>query len=247
MVKKAAYLTIDDAPTVDFRAKIDYLAERNIPAIFFCIGRLLEERPADTVYAIHKGFVIGNHTYSHPHCSELTVAECCEEIQRTHEIVEDIYQQAEVPRPGRFFRFPYGDKGGLQPNAYAPLSAEGAARKTAIQRYLRELGYTQPAFPDVTYPHFRQAGLLEDVDWYWTYDCFEWSVHNENPVYGITSLEKVLARMDENAPTGGRGLNVAGSAEIILTHDHAESTEIFWPIVERLAEKGMQFQPIPLT
>lgn len=247
MVQKAAYLTIDDAPTRDFRAKVDYLAERSIPAIFFCIGRQMEERPEDTIYAIHKGFVIGNHTYSHPHCSELTVEEVCEEIRRTDVIVEDIYQRAGVSRPGKFFRFPYGDKGGLQPFAYQPLTEEGLARKVAIQAYLRDLGYTQPVFADVTYAHYREAGLLDDVDWYWTYDCFEWSVFHPQPVYGITSLEKVLERMDENVPEGGRGLNVPGSAEIVLTHDHAESTEIFWPIIDRLVAKGLQFQPIPFV
>ena len=31
---KQVYLTIDDGPSEDFKDKVDYLYERNIPAIF---------------------------------------------------------------------------------------------------------------------------------------------------------------------------------------------------------------------
>ena len=48
--------------------------------------------------------------------------------------------------------------------------------------------------------------------------------------------------MDETAPEQGRGLNTPGSAELILTHDHPETTTLFFPIIERLLEKGLEFR-----
>jgi len=243
MVQKTAYLTIDDGPSKDFRQKLDFLLSKGIPAIWFCQGNHMEQREADVVYAIKQGFVIGNHAYSHRKFSDLTVEECFEEIKKTDEILEHIYMKASVTRPARLFRFPYGDKGGLKyGEVLEPYDGEGKIRKDKIQAFLRELGYNQPAFPGITYMYFRDAGLLDDVDWYWTYDVMEYALRWEEPRYGIDSIEKVYARMDEDFPDEGRGLNLTGSEEIILTHDHEWTTEFFEGIIERLLAKGLMFK-----
>jgi hypothetical protein len=106
---------------------------------------------------------------------------------------------------------------------------------------LRQLGYTQPAFAGVRYDYFHRLGLSTDADWYWTYDVFEWSLRSSQPMYGIDSLEKVYARMDEDLPEGHRGLNFPGSDEIILMHDHAETHEYFQTLIDRLAAKDLTF------
>jgi|ETNmetMinimDraft_33_1059910.scaffolds.fasta_scaffold01907_6 peptidoglycan/xylan/chitin deacetylase (PgdA/CDA1 family) len=54
MVKKIAYLTIDDGPSGDFRKKIDYLDSKNIKAILFCVGKELEKFEDSAIYAIKK-------------------------------------------------------------------------------------------------------------------------------------------------------------------------------------------------
>ena len=243
MINKVAYLTIDDSPSQDMRQKLDFLVGHNIPAIFFCRGDFLEARPHLAIEAIQRGFIIANHAYDHPHFSDLSLDAAFDQIQRTDAIVERLYAEAGVPRPAKLFRFPYGDKGGLQyDHVLLPYTGEGARRKAAIQDFLRRLGYYQPAFEGITYRYYREAGLLDDLDWYWTYDVVEWSVYAEQPLYEIDSLAKVFARMDEDVPEGGRGLNSAGSEEIILTHDHHESTEIFFPIIKRLVDKGLVFK-----
>ena len=65
-------------------------------------------------------------------------------------------------------------------------------------------------------------------------------------LYEIDSLEKVFERMDEDVPEGSRGLNYPKSEEIILVHDHPETTHMFKPIIERLLAKGMIFKHPPL-
>lgn len=243
MTSKIAYLTIDDAPSPNMRTKVDFLLQNNIPAIFFCIGEFLEQRPQPVIYAIQKGFIIGNHTYDHPHCSETDLEEVLAQITQTDAIIDDLYQQAGVARPAKYFRFPYGDKGALTGDYVdLPVPEEGLRRKQAIQKHLRNLGYTQPQFPNITYRYYREQGLLEDVDWYWTFDTLDWSVFSDTPIHGITSLPAVYGRINKDLPEQGFGLHYPDSEEIVLIHDHEESTAIFAPIVQRLVEKGLQFR-----
>src|SRR5262249_4729079 len=51
-MRKTAYLTIDDGPSVDMVAKVDYLAARRIPAVWFCRGDLLAARPEPALHAL---------------------------------------------------------------------------------------------------------------------------------------------------------------------------------------------------
>ena len=69
---KKVYLTIDDSPGTQFTQKVDLLAKHDIPAVFFCIGELMEKYPAAVVDSIHKGFIIANHSYTHPAFSKIS-------------------------------------------------------------------------------------------------------------------------------------------------------------------------------
>ena len=160
-------------------------------------------------------------------------------------IIGELYKKAGVERPAKFFRFPFGDKGGLKHGEiFGPYEGEGRIRKEKIQQFLKSLGYTQPGFPGVTYQYYRNAGLLEDVDWHWTYDVMEWNIGQPNAMFGIDSIEKVYARMEEDVPEGCRGLNYEGSEEIMLLHDHENTTKYFKQIIERLLEKGVVFKRV---
>ena len=88
-MEKIAYLVFDDSPSKDMKMKVDYLVLKKIPAIWFCI-EFLEQRPSYAVYAIEKGFIIGNHSYSHKHFSDLSLEQCYQEIEKTDKIIEHI-------------------------------------------------------------------------------------------------------------------------------------------------------------
>lgn len=239
---KTGYFTIDDAPSPDFLNKLEILGERGIKAICFCQGNFLEARPAMALEAIRRGHWIANHTYSHPHCSTLTVDQVFAEIRAADAVIDDLYGQAGVPRPYKLFRFPYGDKGDGRFGDFTALrDAQGERRHAEIQGYLRRLDYVQFPFRDVTYEYMRAFGLLDDVDWYWTYDSHDWALIVRDPPDGIDSPEKVLARMDEVAPERGRGLNTPGSAEILLQHDYADNGDLFRRLLDRMLEKGVEF------
>jgi peptidoglycan-N-acetylglucosamine deacetylase len=239
---KIAYLTIDDAPSPGMQKKVKFLKEKGIPAVWFCIGESLERQPSQALFAIQQGHVLGNHSFTHPYFSDLELEECFFQIQRTEEILEALYKQAGILRPFKCFRFPFGDKGGLlYSDVFGAHSALGWERKQALQHYLRELGFRQPEWKNFSDRFFLGGGLQEDVDWYWTYDVMEWSIHAAQHSQGIDNMQKVMARMDEDKPEDGLGLNREDFAEIILIHDHPETEDDFARLVERLLEKGIAF------
>ena len=236
MSAKKAWLTIDDSPSTTMEGKVDVLSERGIVAVWFCLGENLAARPHSAIHAIKAGQILGNHGYDHRAFSSLTVDQCRDQITETDRLIDAIYRDAGTPRPAKYFRFPYGDKGGLKgTEVLEPYSPEGAARKAAIQRHLAELGYDRPDWSPITYRWFRDAGLADDLDWYWTYDVMDWSIQEKEPLFGIDSIERVYDRMEEDVPEGGRGLHYSGSAEIVLTHDHDGTARYFAPIVDRLS------------
>jgi peptidoglycan/xylan/chitin deacetylase (PgdA/CDA1 family) len=223
MEGKTAYLTIDDAPSPFMKEKIEFLKEKGIPAIFFCEGRYIEERTEMVVKAINNGFVIGNHAYNHPNFSQLSVSQAKEEIKKTDELIEEVYEKADKERPAKIFRFPYGDNGGWM--------------DSQLQTFLRELGYTKPNFEGITYGWYEENGLRSRVDWFWTFNCKE---------YEIEDLDAILERIDEDKPEQMQGLNHPDSMDIILIHDHEESKEIFKSIINHMIDKGIQFELPPL-
>jgi len=84
---KTVYLTIDDGPSKDRKEKVDILYQYGIQPIWFCIGSEIEKRPEDVIYSIRKGGIIGNHSYSHPRFSQISLEECFEEIEKLIELL----------------------------------------------------------------------------------------------------------------------------------------------------------------
>lgn len=242
-MKKVAYLTIDDSPSKDMKKKLDTLVSNGIPAIWFCIGRFLQKKEKYAVHAIQSGHILGNHSYSHPRFSFLPLKKCFEEIQKTDKIINDIYRKAQIERPAKFFRFPYGDKGDFKRYTLSQsYIEEGRRRKEKLQALLKSLGYTRPTFKDVTYKYLQKTCLSEDVDWDFTYDVMEWAMCTKGMPSRISSLEKVLKRIDENFPEERKGLKHSSSVEIIVIHDHHQTTYMFKPIIEKLLSKNLIFK-----
>ena len=252
---KSAYLTIDDAPSRDFAAKMEFLHRHGIPALFFCEGRFIQQSEPVLVAAVELGFLLGNHSFSHPHFSDLSVEECRQEILRTDELIEQVYSRAGLARPAKYFRFPYfdagGDASGLAYEAKWSRQAsewsrfEFDAKRKGLQGYLWELGYRQPQFVGINLKYFGDPTLLTGVDVRCTYDQVEYWLDEANAPWGLSTEAAILGRIEEDSPYEGSALNCADTADIILVHDHEKTTNLFYRIVERYLEKGIEFLPIP--
>lgn len=227
---KSVYFTIDDAPSKDFRKKVNYLHSKKIPAIFFCIGKNIEKRKSEVVYAIKKGFIIGNHSYRHIRFSELLLKECYKEIDKTDKLIEELYKRARIKRPMKIFRFPYGNKGSksltyvrrnkILRNIFKNLSTR---KERKIQSYLKVQHYKQPKFEGITYDYFYKLNLDKDVDVFWTHDFREYDL----PLKETIENSKTIFKSNSN--------------DIILLHDHDRTLKEFFKIIEFLLSKNVKF------
>ena len=180
-----ALLTIDDVSSKNTPAIVDHLCEKKIPAIMFAVGEWVRNNPDELIYALQHGFIIGNHSYSHPNFSALTLDECKKEIDDNEKMLDEFYAKAGVERKYRPFRFPYGEKGGNN--------------KHAIQEYLREKGFDKVKDTQFDYPWWKEQGHDKDIDTFWTFDFAEYNIR---PGSGFT-FDDVLKRIYNKAPESG--------------------------------------------
>jgi peptidoglycan/xylan/chitin deacetylase (PgdA/CDA1 family) len=232
---KNIYLTIDDAPTEDMMGKINFLVGKDIPAIWFCIGKQIEQNPEPVIYALKKGFIIGNHSYSHPHFSKIPLDEAKEEILKTDKIIDDIYIKAGVKREKKYFRFPYGDRGA---GDYATdhLLKHYRTQVQELQKYLISHGYINP-IPNVRYWNYFFKHHRSSVDLYWTFDCLDWALGINRGILTVNSLEDLLERIDKYFLKH----KTNQSDEVIIIHDHMKTTALFEPLINKLLSHNLHF------
>ena len=223
-----AILTIDDIASRNTPAIVDCLTEKGIQAVMFATGMNVEKYYDEAKYALRQGMIVGNHSYSHPAFSQLSMEEAVEEIEKCEAVLEKLYRDSGVERVWRPFRFPYGDKGG--------------EKKAALQQYFREKGFHKLDDRQITYPWWKENGLDRDIDTLWTSDFEEYRIPWND---GFTK-ESVLEKMHNPAPQSGAALFGKDHAHIILTHAHDE-TDALWPryyreMIDEALKNGLVFQ-----
>lgn len=221
-----AILTIDDIPQCVTKAMVDYLNEKEIPAIMFVVGENLEKDMETAVYAIQHGMILGNHSYSHPSFEELTFEAAVEEIEKTEQLLDQVYQKAGTERKVRLFRFPYLNKGG--------------DKKEKLQSYLKERGYVGIDDSKVESKGYIEAGWNKDLDAACSYDCQEYMVPS-----GEKSFEDIMERIDEGDVGMGSNVLTDVGEHIILLHSHDDTERVengyYKRILGYMLEKGVVF------
>jgi peptidoglycan-N-acetylglucosamine deacetylase len=240
---KKIYLTIDDIPSVFFDKKIDFLYENKIPALLFCQGNMIENKIDKLVESIKRGYVLCNHSFSHPHFSDLSIEQCYSEINRTDRIIQKLYDEAGMGWEKKYFRFPYFDRGGNSGGvSYEKKeSATNIGRIIKIQDILKDLGYVKPDFKDITYGWYHEESPVEYIDTFCTFDQAEYFFGNANAPSGLNDENSILKRIEADLPAERMGLNSPGSSEIILIHDHDYTNDLFFKCIRRYAEKEFEF------
>jgi peptidoglycan/xylan/chitin deacetylase (PgdA/CDA1 family) len=76
-----------------------------VPATFFLTGQFVRSYPAVTAAVIDGHYLLGNHTMTHPHLTQLSPARVLAEVTAAQERIEAATAQS--PRP--WFRFPFGE------------------------------------------------------------------------------------------------------------------------------------------
>ena len=228
-MKKTVYLTIDDGPTENTKHHVSYLNSRSIPAIMFFLGTNIVQQRDAAIHAVKHGIIIGNHSYSHPRFSELSLDEAIKEIQRQEKLIDQLYEASGCKRMHKVFRFPYGDKGG--------------ANKGRLQEYLRSEGFMKIDPTGITHPSYYESQLDKDWDIYWTFDYGEYAIPDGVGSQGQPGIVRYTNA--RNLWSGGSPQDMS-SAEILLIHDHS-ATEIRFPgyfseLLEYTIAMGAEFK-----
>ena len=222
-----AVLTIDDIASKNTPAIVDYLNEKWIKCVMFAWGEFVENHFDEAVYALKNGMIVGNHSYSHPNFSKLSLEEGIHEIEKCEAVLEKLYKAANVERRYRPFRFPYGDKGG--------------ENKAALHKYLAEKGFDKLDDRSIDCPWWKEYGMDKDIDTYWTFDLAEYNIRKGS---GFTA-DDVIKRINDPSPANGTPMLAENGNHIILLHAHDETEELVPEYYKRfigyLLEKGVTF------
>lgn len=222
-----SYLTIDDITSKNTKALVDYLCAKGIQAVLFAWGERIEEYYDVAIYALKKGMIIGNHSYSHPNFSALSIEDGIAEIEKCEEIIDKLYIDAGIARPCKLYRFPYGDKGGVNKEVY--------------QEYLKKKGFCKLDDRDINMPWWNEHGLDKDIDTFWT---FEFEEYNIRPGSDFTK-EDVMALIDEYFGEIENGTIDRASRQFILIHDHDETEELvpgyYKLFIDEVISRGVSF------
>ncbi|MFC4051673.1 polysaccharide deacetylase family protein [Actinomadura syzygii] len=98
-------LTYDDGPTTGFTATLlSALRKNRLQATLFNIGQNAQNNPALVTAERNAGMWIGNHSWTHPHLTQMTQDQMLSELQRTQDAVKQI-----TGRAPKLFRPPYGE------------------------------------------------------------------------------------------------------------------------------------------
>jgi peptidoglycan/xylan/chitin deacetylase (PgdA/CDA1 family) len=124
---KQIALTFDDGPNDPHTCNLlDVLSRHNVQATFFLIGRYVRQRPDIVGEIAKRGYVIGNHTFTHPLLTFRSPADIRTEITQCRDAIRDA-----VGEHSHLFRPPWG------------------ARRPAVFRIARQLGL-QPVMWNIT-------------------------------------------------------------------------------------------------
>ncbi len=102
---KRVALTFDDGPhPVYTKMLLEGLAERNVHASFFVIGKNISGREDLIAKMYEEGHLIGNHTFDHVKICDLSGEAACEQIEKTSALIREI-----TGEDTEFVRPPFGE------------------------------------------------------------------------------------------------------------------------------------------
>ncbi|WP_330293373.1 polysaccharide deacetylase family protein [Streptomyces sp. NBC_00576] len=97
-------LTFDDGPSTNTAALLNALTRNGLRATMFNEGQYAAANPALVRAQVNAGMWVGNHSYTHPHLTQLGQSQIDSEISRTQQAVANAGGGTPV-----LFRPPYGE------------------------------------------------------------------------------------------------------------------------------------------
>lgn len=240
----SCYLTIDDSPSSYTEEMVDYLSKKGIPALLFVRGDLLDKKPGPIIHAIQKGFVIGNHSYTHKPYGTMTVDECIADIEKCDALINEAYHKAGVLRTAKYFRFPYLDRGNGDRierhfESVTDININSDEKVCSLQNYLGKEGYVQP-FPECNHPVYQNTSIANARDCLMTFTSFDWMLtERHRGKWDYKTIDDLKNRIDSDT-------NLKScSGNIMIFHDQQETFETFKTLIDHMIDSGYDFLSYP--
>jgi peptidoglycan-N-acetylmuramic acid deacetylase len=102
--QKELYLTFDNGYENGYTEKLlNILKDKKVPATFFVTGHYVKDQPSLVKRMVEDGHIIGNHSWSHPDMSSISVQRMKEELDKVKVEVSKLTPQKEMQylRPPR--------------------------------------------------------------------------------------------------------------------------------------------------
>ena len=225
-------ITIDDLPVhapyppgvtplAVNRQMIAALKAARVPATAFV--NAVNVKDAGTKQALREwraaGFVLGNHTWSHPHLSELTIPQFEAELTKGEPILAKLRGNSDW----RWFRYPFLDEG------------KDEAQRVAARQVLARHGY-------------RVAGVtMSFSDWAFTAAYARCKAAGNAP--GVAALERIyLNAARENLVASATNVSEAYGRDVplvLLMHVSALSAHMMPKVIRLYREAGYRLVSLP--
>ena len=231
--KRKAYLTIDDSPSRHTEELVDFLVVRDIPAILFVRGQLMEQNPTAIEYAIKNGLIIGNHSYAHMPAGEMEPQDWANDLETCDHLIEAAYARCGVNRPGKYYRFPYIDRGdGHKIEQIEPETIKENNKTSVLQQYLKDQGFRQPfTNPPPNYPNAA-------ADCLYTYTTRDWMLNEKHRgKHDIKSENDLITRAQNDV-----SLHNELHTHVLLMHDQDGILDEVCALIDYFLENGFEFQ-----
>ena len=103
--RKVVYITFDDGPHTRTTELLQVLAEENVLATFFLVGKSVDLYPEETRAIYEAGHALACHSYSHVRWALMSEEKFLQEMDAFHTALRTALGE---PVDVRVFRFPYG-------------------------------------------------------------------------------------------------------------------------------------------
>lgn len=198
------------------------LAAAHVPATAFMNGVGVEQHP-ETMQALRQwhdaGLVVGNHSWSHRHLSEMTPAKFETELTRNEPILEQVNDGTDW----RWFRYPFLDEG------------ENAAKRIAGRQILAAHGYRVAAV------------TMGFADWAFTDAYARCTAAGDNAA--LAKLEQTyLDSARENIAVARETASLLYGRDIpyvLLMHISAMSAHMMQQVIRLYRDAGFRFVSLP--
>lgn len=103
-IKQVIALTFDDGPDNKYTNQIlDILAEHEVKATFFVVGKQVESHPETMKRIVDEGHAVGNHSWDHKNFTQLKPDQMKQQIAKTNKAIKEA-----AGIETTWFRLPYG-------------------------------------------------------------------------------------------------------------------------------------------